>query len=259
MEPTKSDNPFSAPAARVSDVVNEEQGALLAEPNSVEAGRGVGWVSDGWALFREATGMWVGVVLILGVIFIVLSMMPLINLLVSLVMPVFIGGLMLGCRDLARGDGLELGHLFAGFKSHFGQLVLAGVIYGVGAFVIMAGVMITMVGSVGLSVLTGGQPGGVDPMSMLLAILVATALVIPLAMTIWFAPALIVLHDLPAIEAMMLSFKGCLRNIVPFLLFGIVLFVLAVIASIPLMLGWLVLGPVMITSQYVAYRDIFVD
>jgi hypothetical protein len=259
MDQSKTANPFSAPSARVSDVVSDDEGELLAEARKVEAGRGLSWIGEGWSLYREAPGMWVGLILILGVIFIVLSMIPLVNLLVSLVMPVFVGGLMIGCRDLARDEGLELSHLFAGFKTHFGKLVLAGVIYGVGSLVVMAAVMIAMVGSAGLSVMTGAQPTGADPMNVLLAVLVAMGLIIPLVMSIWFAPALIVFHDLTAMEAMILSFKGCLRNILPFLLYGVVLLVLSFVASIPLMLGWLVLGPVMVAAQYSAYRDIFVE
>lgn len=259
MEPSKSSNPFSAPTARVSDVVNDEAGALLSEPRTVEAGRGMGWLGEGWGMFREAPGVWIGTILVLGVVFIVLSMIPLINLLVSLSMPVFVGGLMLGCRAQASGDNMELGYLFAGFKSHFGQLVLAGVIYGVGVFVIMAGVMVSMVGSAGFAMMAGSPPAGADFSSILLAMLVAMALIVPLAMSIWFAPALIVLHDLSAMEAMTLSFKGCLRNIVPFLIYGVVLMVIGFIATIPLGLGWLVLGPVMVASQYSAYRDIFID
>lgn len=255
----ETNNSFSASGALASDGVGDGEGVLLSEPRGVDAGRGISWIGEGWGLFREAPGMWVGIVLVLGVIFIVLSMLPLINLLVSLVMPVFVGGLMLGCRDLARGDGLEFGHLFAGFKSHFGKLVTAGLLYAVGTFVVMVGVMLTMVGSMGLSALAGGDMAGVDPMSVLPAMLVAMLLILPLAMTVYFAPALIVLHDAAVVEAMSLSFKGCLRNILPFLIYGIVMAVLAFVASIPLMLGWLLLGPVMIASQYNAYRDIFLE
>jgi hypothetical protein len=35
------------------------------------------------------------------------------------------------------------------------------------------------------------------------------------------------------------------------------MFVLAIVASIPLGLGWLLLGPVIIASVYTSYRDIF--
>lgn len=85
------------------------------------------------------------------------------------------------------------------------------------------------------------------------------ALIVPLLMATWYAPALTIINDVPAIQAMKLSFKGCLRNIVPFLIYGLVGIVLAIIASIPLALGWLLLLPTMICSTYVSYREIFVD
>jgi uncharacterized membrane protein len=53
------------------------------------------------------------------------------------------------------------------------------------------------------------------------------------------------------------SFTGCLRNILPFLLYSVVLFVLSIVASVPLLLGWLVLGPVFAASVYTSYRDIY--
>jgi uncharacterized membrane protein len=59
------------------------------------------------------------------------------------------------------------------------------------------------------------------------------------------------------VAALKASFFGCLKNLIPFLLYGIVLLVLAMIATIPFGLGWLVLGPVMIASIYRSYRDIY--
>jgi uncharacterized membrane protein len=76
-------------------------------------------------------------------------------------------------------------------------------------------------------------------------------------MAVWFAPALVLFHDKGAVDAMKESFSGCLRNIVPFLVYGVVLLVLGLIASIPLGLGWLVLGPVLCTSFYASYKDIY--
>ncbi len=58
---------------------------------------------------------------------------------------------------------------------------------------------------------------------------------------------------------MKLSFAGSLRNILPSLIYGIVWIVLAIVATIPLLLGWLVLGPVSVASVYASYRDIFED
>ena len=60
------------------------------------------------------------------------------------------------------------------------------------------------------------------------------------------------------IDASTLTFgAGCLKNFVPFLLYGVVLLVLCFVAAIPLGLGFLVLGPVAIASIYAGYRDIF--
>jgi uncharacterized membrane protein len=85
------------------------------------------------------------------------------------------------------------------------------------------------------------------------------ALSIPLAMAMWFAGPLIVLADSDVLPALKTSFYACLKNILPFLVWSIAVMVLAVLASIPLLLGWLLFGPVMMASIYISYRDIFYD
>jgi uncharacterized membrane protein len=92
---------------------------------------------------------------------------------------------------------------------------------------------------------------------LLLGGLVGLLLGIPLIMSVWFAPALVALHDLTAFEAMKLSFRGCLRNFLPFLIYGLVSIVLAVLATLPIGLGWLLLVPSLVCSVYASYRDIF--
>jgi uncharacterized membrane protein len=98
---------------------------------------------------------------------------------------------------------------------------------------------------------------GALSMTFVLSLLLALALAVPVYMAIWFAPALIMFHDVKPLDAMKLSFFACLKNIVPFLLYGIILMVLCVVASIPFGLGFLVLGPVIVGSIYAGYRDIF--
>ena len=48
-------------------------------------------------------------------------------------------------------------------------------------------------------------------------------------------------------------------NWAPFLVFGLIYIVLALLATIPLMLGWLVLLPLTFASGYVAYREVFAE
>ena len=62
---------------------------------------------------------------------------------------------------------------------------------------------------------------------------------------------------LGVIESMKQSFSGCLKNIVPFLVYGVVFLVLGVLASLPIFLGWLVLGPMLSASVYTSYKDIY--
>ncbi len=262
MEPKQSENPFSAPAARISDYAAMEEGDLLSEPARLDAGRGVSWIGEAWDLYREAPGVWTGIIVVQWLIIIGMSLIPLVNIGVSLLAPVFVGGLMIGCHDLERGERLTVGHLFAAFQSHFGKLVVAGLIYLVGVVVVIMVAGLGILGTFGIGAFLGGSAVGHAPafnsLPILLFFTVSMALILPLLMAMWFAPALIVRHDLEAMEALTLSFKGCLRNMMPFLLFAIVGLMLAIAASIPFLLGWLVLGPIMIVSQYVAYREIFV-
>jgi uncharacterized membrane protein len=125
-------------------------------------------------------------------------------------------------------------------------------------------VTMAIVGAGVFALFMGGGDPSADPeaaakamTTVALAVLIMLALSIPVLMAIWFAPSLVVFHNLGAVEAMKASFSGCLRNIVPFLVYGIVGFVLAILASIPLGLGWLVLGPVFGASIYTAYKDIY--
>ena len=48
-----------------------------------------------------------------------------------------------------------------------------------------------------------------------------------------------------------------MKNIMPFLVYGIAGFVLSIIASIPLFLGWVIFIPVITASIYISYKDIF--
>jgi len=228
---------------------------------AVDAGRGWTWIADGFGLFKKAPGMWIALVIVLFVILLVLAFIPLLGAVATfLLMPLFLGGLMLGCRALQGGGELEVGHLFAGFKEHTGNLIVLGAL-AIGGWVIVMLPMIAIVGAGAIFGMMRGDAAGVAAMggSMVLAWLVAMALSIPIYMALWFAPALVVLRGLAPVAAVKESFFGCLKNIVPFLIYGIVMLVLGILAAIPLALGWLVLGPVAVASIYVAYRDIYGD
>jgi uncharacterized membrane protein len=229
-------------------------GAMQAR--TVDAGRGVSWWSEGWALFIKNAGMWVVMSLIFLVISIVLSVIPILGgLALALLFPVFIGGWMMAARKLETGGALEVADLFAGFKGKLTPLVVLGGIV-LGATIIMW-IVIAALG-VGAAVGMGsGRAMGAGFFSILLALLIGLSFGVLVGMAMWFSPALVVFHDMPPVDAIKASFSAGLKNIIPFLVFGVLYIVAAVIASIPFGLGWLVLIPVLMLTMYSSYKDVF--
>jgi len=212
----------------------------------VAHGRGVPF-ENGWS--------WI----VLCLIYIVLGVIPVVGAIASLAAgPVFTGGLMLASRTIDQGGEAQFSQLFGGFKHRFGALVGVGVLYLVGFAAILFIVVLTTGASV-FTVINATTPEEVMAAGagLLLAALIFFALLIPLLMAVWFAPPLVVFHDVGAVAAMKASFAGCLHNMLPFLLYGIVWFIASILASIPFMLGWLVLAPVTAASIYTAYKDIY--
>lgn len=238
------------------------------EPRVVDAGRGASWWAEGWRLFTPAVGTWILILIVFGVLAVVLSLIPFLgSLALQILGPVFSGGVMLGCRAIDRGEPLRLGHLFAGFSTRASSLVIVGLIYtliAIACVVVIFGLVFLLFGATVLAQLFSMQ----DPVNaaaslsgLVFAFLVAALffllLFMPLAMSIWFAPALVVLRGEEPVTAMKLSFVGCLRNVIPFLIYGLIGIVLAIVASIPLGLGWLVVAPMTAASIYTSYCDIF--
>jgi len=252
MEPS---NPF---------ILSDPQSALAGTPGegrAVAAGQGWAWIVDGFNLFKRYPGLWIGIGILLFVILIVLAIIPVLGMLATwLIMPVFTGGLMLGCQSIQRDGPLEVAHLFAGFKSQTRSLLIVGAL-GLGGMIVVMVPVLLITGGGAFFGATRGDAAGVAMVggSFVLALLVGLALSLPLYMALWFAPALVALRGVAPVAAVKLSFMGCLRNIVPFLIYGLAMLVLGIAATIPLALGWLVLGPVLIASVYAAYRDIYGD
>jgi hypothetical protein len=252
-------DPYAAHIARTEGQRAQQEETFNAEGRVVAGGRGWEWIVEAFALFRRQPGMWILIVLIAGILFVAISFIPVLGSLANaLLLPLFGAGLMLGCKALDQSGTLEIAHLFAGFKQRTGDLVMIGVFNLVCWVGIALAVTAVIGGGVFMAVLRGGAPGaGISIISMLIALLLIAGLSIPLYMATWFAPALIVLHELAPVAALKASFYACLRNWVPFLVYGVVLLVLGLLAAIPAGLGYLVLVPVLTASVYTAYRDIF--
>ena len=256
----QDENPYAAPEAPVEDIAHfAGTGELIEGGRTVPSGNSWQWIVNGYDLFKQSPGVWILILVIAFVIMALLSAVPVGQLASNLLFPVLIAGMMEGCHAQAQGEHLEVAHLFAGFRDRVGQLVLVGLLYMIGVIAARAVASLIFGVSMFAAVMTGAATAGLAPLTFALFTLVVLALIIPLQMAIWFAPALVIFHDVPAVDAMKQSFQAGLKNIVPFLVYGLIVIGLGLLASIPFLLGWLVLFPTLVGSIYYSYRDIFLE
>ncbi|MGH8802945.1 MAG: BPSS1780 family membrane protein [Casimicrobiaceae bacterium] len=244
-------------------------------PRHLESGAGASWWGEGWTIFRAAPLEWIGIAVIFAIVSIVLTFIPIVGGIAQTVLaPVFAGGVMLGCDGLARGQPLTVGHLFEGFRGpHLGSLLVLGIIWlgilAVTAIVLVAGTFIAL-GASGIAALmhaasgatfdvTSIDYGALRTAGMTVAVLsaIAVSVAVIAASAYWFAPALVVLNGQAPISALRASFAASWVNFGAFLLYSVIGVGLAIVASIPVLLGWLVLGPMTAGTVYAGWRGIF--
>ncbi len=240
------------------------------ESRKLTAGYGASWWGEGWRIFAAAPGTWIGIILILFVLMFLMLLVPFIGgIAQTLLMPVFAGGVMLGCQALARGEPLRIGHLFDGFGSgRFGALVILGLVILAASIVlglIVVAIIFATIGIAGLSTLAAFS----DPTQLNMDMLMTSGLAFLLtflvgfvgasliAMAYWFAPALVVLNGEEPIAAMRKSFRASWRNLGAVFVYGLLYIGLAILATLPFGLGWLVLAPMIAGSCYAGWRTVF--
>lgn len=266
---SETQNPYAAPASNVSDPIqsNTETLTLSNSPKSNSIGAAWGWIKFGFSNFKASPLFWIINIIIYGLIFIIIGMIPLLGMLATtLLSPIFIGGLILGTYAVSQDQPMAVSHLFAGFKKNTGDLVRVGLFYLLGIIVLLllTGLTAFLTGGFdAFKILASGQP---DPTQVLTAYgklkiagIFYIILSIPLTLSILFSPALVVMHDLKAMQAMKLSFSGGLKNILPLIFWFILATILVILGTIPLGLGLLVVFPTLTASMFAAYKTIFTD
>jgi len=231
------------------------------QSRSVAIGHGPQWIASGWRIFKRTPLPWIGVTAALLLIWLLLLSVPKVGpLLFNLLFPVFFAGLMIGCRDVILGRRLHFGYLLAGFRENASALVTVGGIYLVGMLIVLA---IAFGTSDGLPKLPAKpSPEELEAAraafkKMTVPLLSALAIYVPLMMLTWFAPLLIVFRKMTAMAALKESFSACMQNLGAFTVYGMILLLLWVAATLPVMIGLLIVLPVIFGSIYASYIDLF--
>jgi len=243
------------------------------EVRFVPASKGWQWIAEGFALFRSNAAMWVAIILALYVFFSLLVRIPVLGIAVLLFFPVLLVGLMQGCRSLEAGEGLHITHLLVGFRKNTAYLVTLGGISLIGNLLLLM-LFVSMSGEATVSIMKHAASGAADPAAaeavlkaapkVFTAALVVMTLSLPLLMGLWFAPMLVYFDDMKPLRALYVSLWACWKNALPFLVYGLLVFVgLMLLTPFAMALRqtdlslWL-LAPVLVPSIYASYKDIFV-
>jgi hypothetical protein len=243
----------------------------------VETRRGALWLADGWGLFRVAPLGWLALVFAYWIIMTLVSVLPIIGIAIaSAMVPAFSVGFMAAARAASRRGPVELSQLFDGFRHHPKSQLILGVIYFACLGVLLAATTLADEGALARWMLTGRRPDEevLQSDGFLGALVLAAALYAPVLMMFWFAPPLAAWHGVAPAKALFFSFFACLLNWRPFLAYGAVSALFAVVLPLALLFVLmlasfkvaamslvfpllLVLLPTLFASFYASYRDIF--
>lgn len=263
----------------------DQQESYPVDINKVNPQQGIKWLQQAFKLFTSQIKSWL---VIVGFLFILL-LIPGINQIIGLLLPIAIAGIMLGCNQITAKSPLSFDHLFCALKTHTKPLVYLCAIYGFLSIVItfLTYLFMQFLGYDIINMLPDNlnemstndlmqwftSPKGIEVTRVyLLTFLVYMALLLPVIMAYWFAPPLVVLKNISPIEALKLSYRASKVNIIPFTVYGLVgvfyillaftliSFVSAMIPllAVPLVLFlFLSLFAISIASIYTSYISIF--
>lgn len=256
-KPPHDYNPYQTPESVLYEA-SDMQGELLDEPNRLPAGSGLDWLKEAWAIFMARPLLWVGFGLFYVALSFIMGLIPVLNLLWMFLNVYLVAGVAYMAYQIDVDEDVGFGDLFVGFQ-HNGMRLLWLSVLSILLSILMIIVMILVLAVLIVIIAGAGMQdvmaGNISPLMIALIVLTALACMLPMYMMLMYSPILILLHDMPAFEAMKLSFKACLRNILPFIVYGLLMLILVFLAGITLGLGLLVAVPVIYISFYISYKQ----
>lgn len=267
MDSQAGGNPYAAPTASVRFIPGQEDSNFIPDGRSVPMGNGFAWISAAWQLFRRQPGTWTGFAVAYFVIAVGLSLLyalpivgPIMYLFTMFLPVLFAAGVVHSCDLLRREGKFAFADLFIALKRKTFSLLLANLICLIALFFLL---MVVTFGSIFLatanlpSLLATDTPIAEKILLSTLPIFFIVSFLY--VMAIWFAPALIIMHNFTPFNAVKTSFLACLKSIPAGIIFFLVLGVLIFISALPLLLGLLVTIPMAFVCYYTTYRDVFFD
>lgn len=235
------------------------------QPNYVRTGA-IAWYKMGWQWFMVNPVTWMLLIVAYFVILMGLQLIPVFGSLIGAVLwPGLSAGLLIAAKKSSQGTSISVNDLISVLSdsAHRLGLLHLGLISLVVA--LFSGYAIFTIGGESLmSTLSQTGPTDISEesiklMESQLPVIMGIMLVISAltAVLFMYAVPLVAFEGVPAFAAVKASVWTSIINMFPLLLFGLLYLMFAALASLPLMLGFLILMPVTICAWYASYLDIF--
>lgn len=222
-------------------------------PRRWPAAAGWHWLRDGIADVRQQPLAWWRVLVLMLLVWLALAYLRLVFVLL-LISPLLTAGLMQFAREQTAGRVAGPLTLFAGLREQTAGLLGLGGLHALALLLILMGVaggMNQTLGQEALQALAQAVEAGdretllriAGPHAEALSSVALLGLLayLPVALALWFAPALVLLAGQPSWAALALSARACLRNWLPMLVYGLALMgvglLFELLARLPALLG----------------------
>jgi hypothetical protein len=246
----------------------------------VPASRGVTWIRLGMRTFFRQPLALSGLFFMFLAVMSIAGSIPVVGLSLALaLLPACTLGLMAASREASSGKFPMPTVFLSAFRAGRQQvrtMLLLGVVYGTGFWVIMGVTALFDGGGFATGYIAGKMPTmemarDPDTQTAMLAFLLMQ---FPLSLMFWHAPALVHWHAVPAAKSIFFSLIACLRNFWAFVVFGIVWMSILMgaillvslfagligspeVAGVALMPAAMLIAAMFFTSTYFSYRDCF--
>jgi uncharacterized membrane protein len=241
--------------------VSAEAPASPIKVADVRAGQGPRWIAEAFRIYRAQPLVWSALSLGWIVMSFGLLLVPIVGgIAVNLLQPVFFASFAITARKQLRGERVEMGDLFLGFRANLRALVNVGMVELGAAFVVV----------LALTMIAGPLEAPVEPGATVTSedlariiqdkgwyILAGFLMIALVKGALWFAPPLIAFHGLSALHAIRWSLYAALSNAGAMVAYLIALTLLYLAAALPWGLGFIIVLPMMVLSTFTGYRDVF--
>lgn len=244
-------NPYQQPQSDVANAAPADANEFtIIAPRKISVGDAMGWIGKGHGMLSGHWGVVLGALVVTVLITSALQIIPFLGAIAQLLLtPLLYAGIVKIFHRIDTENRSDFSDLFAGFSDRTNPLIMTAVAQFV--VLLVAGAVLG-----GLFFLLGRDG---STAAMVVLGLLATLAMFAFMFLFYFAVPLIFLGQKGVVDAMKLSLDACLKNIIPFIVYTLVISLILVVAAIPILLGWLFVMPILAGAYYVSFKQLFVE